>query len=378
MFSLNALIEAEYAKLVFFTDTPSSDHDFERLYPTALSEQNIEKNRYSNILPSEKTRVKLNGERDYINANVVKFKMDDFFDEYICCQAPLESTVGDFWRMVWEKDVPIICSLNRIMENGRIKGDIYWPELSDSGEWDELYVEPFKVTMFNYFEMSDIDTIFRMLELHNLELNSTRKVLHIQYLGWCDFGVPTTTFHIRSIAKIIAQWKNSSPLNNRTGPTVVHCSAGVGRTGTFVAISQVLKSHNFKNQKFDDFEIFTNLYKSWKVLDVVFSLRKQRNFAMVQTREQYGFIYKALVDELSMPPSVIPNCPFTENGSSIFSNIEMNSDEMYQEERSSIMDNGNSKRRRKELFGELKQILPTTKKRKISEDNQETEEPQDC
>jgi len=252
-------------------------------YPSAMTFYTNKKNRYNNILPKEDTRVRLSllpgiEGSDYINAN----RLTDGFTNYISCQAPLSSTFGDFWRMVWEQDVSVIVMLTKIQENGQTKADKYWP--SDIGE---VFTFPFvSVTLINVYrsdQSADID--IRVFSLKTSEENE-RIVVQLHFLGWPDFGVPEDSEGIRQLVNLTNFYRKYGKSLNLDGPIVVHCSAGVGRSGAFIAIHQLLDQYN-------EFSALPQL----AVYNAVNLMRTQRD-GMVQTKEQYSFIYKVIQDEI--------------------------------------------------------------------------------
>jgi len=252
-------------------------------YPSAMTFYTNKKNRYNNILPKEDTRVRLSPlpgieGSDYINAN----RLTDGFTNYISCQAPLSSTFGDFWRMVWEQDVSVIVMLTKIHENGQSKADKYWP--TDIGV---VLNFPFvSVTLINVYrsdQSSNID--IRVLSLKTSE-DKERIVVQLHFLGWPDFGVPEDSEGIRQLVNLTNFYRNYGKSLGLDGPIIVHCSAGVGRSGAFIAIHQLL-------DQFNEFGVLPQL----AVYNAVNLMRTQRD-GMVQTKEQYSFIYKVIQDEI--------------------------------------------------------------------------------
>jgi len=259
------------------------------------------KNRYNNILPKEDTRVRLSPlpgieGSDYINAN----RLTDGFTNYVSCQAPLSSTFGDFWRMVWEQDVSVIVMLTKIHENGQSKADKYWPT-----EIGEVQTFPLvSVTLINVYQSDQSAHIdIRVLSLKSSE--KERIVVQLHFLGWPDFGVPEDSTGIRQLVNLTNFYRKYGKSLGLDGPIIVHCSAGVGRSGAFIAIHQLL-------EQFSEFGVLPQL----AVYNAVNLMRTQRD-GMVQTKEQYSFIYKAIQDEIEFlenASTVIPElCDITIN-----------------------------------------------------------------
>lgn len=258
----------EFRTLQMLTDKPMSFGERILNFPSATTYWTASKNRYPDILPREDTRVRLQHTgcegSDYINANYV------FEKQYIATQAPLFSTFADFWRMVWEQGSCIIVMLTRLTENGNVKANVYWPTtLGEKGTFGMLSVELIHETAFDNIECR----LFRISD--GVE---HRDVYHLHYTGWPDFGVPSSTKEIIDLVKV------TNYLRARAGwekPIVTHCSAGVGRVGTFVAIHQAVR--------------LLNAAKKPKILDLVFAMRQCRH-GMVQREEQYVFIHRVVAD----------------------------------------------------------------------------------
>ncbi|XP_076077866.1 uncharacterized protein LOC143048207 isoform X2 [Mytilus galloprovincialis] len=230
------------------------------------------KNRYTNILPFDKTRVKLlpfedEPGSDYINANyALGFTSAR---EYIAAQGPLASTINDFWRMIWEQNASIIVMLTQCVERGRKKCEQYWPMLNES-----LYYGDIVVQLDSESHLPDF--ILRTFSLRVGDLE--RKVRHYYYLLWPDMGTPAcTNYMIRFVSTIRCDVRP-----DMTGPIVVHCSAGVGRTGTFITLDTLIR----KIQNGDDsIDIFRHILQ----------LRHCR-LNMVQTESQYIYIHECIRD----------------------------------------------------------------------------------
>ncbi|XP_011499293.1 PREDICTED: putative GPI-anchored protein PB15E9.01c [Ceratosolen solmsi marchali] len=231
------------------------------------------KNRYANVIPLPETRVpllRLNNDplTEYINASYIRGpKNAGKF--YIACQAPTESTVPDFWRMIWEQQCRVIIMLTDLVENGAEKCSEYIPPLEVS-DCHRLYGD-YQVTLRKREakEKYAIST----LHLKNLEKNTFREVWHIWYL-WPANGIPADG------AGLIAVLLEARALQrNATGPIVVHCSPGTGRTGTLIALDLGIRQYE--------------MTRTVDVPRVVYTIRRDRAGA-VQTQEQYAFIYKGL------------------------------------------------------------------------------------
>uniref|UniRef100_A0A3B4D6X7 Tyrosine-protein phosphatase non-receptor type 9 n=1 Tax=Pygocentrus nattereri TaxID=42514 RepID=A0A3B4D6X7_PYGNA len=218
---------------------------------------------------------------DYINASF----MDGYKQKnaYIGTQGPLEKTYGDFWRMVWEQSVLVIVMTTRTDEGGRRKCGQYWP-LQEGGQevYGHIAVVNQRVDNHSHYNQTT-------LELHNTETCEQRQVTHFQFLSWPDYGVPSSALSLldflgavkrqqkRAVKALGSQWRGH-PLGP---PMVVHCSAGIGRTGTFCALDICLSQLQ---------EVGT-----LSVCQTVRRMRTQRAFS-IQTPEQYYFCHTAILE----------------------------------------------------------------------------------
>ncbi|KAJ0029059.1 hypothetical protein NQD34_004056 [Periophthalmus magnuspinnatus] len=250
---------------------------------------NQDKNRYGDVLCLDQTRVKLKPRRnersDYINASY----MDGYKQKnaYIGTQGPLERTYGDFWRMVWEQNVLVIVMTTRQViwteEGSRRKCGQYWP-LEEGGQevYGHIAVVNQRVDHHPHYNHTT-------LELHNTETCEQRQVSHFQYLSWPDYGVPTSAVTLidflnavkkqqKKTVKALGQQWTGHPLGP---PMVVHCSAGIGRTGTFCALDICLSQLQDVG--------------SLNVHQTVKRMRTQRAFS-IQTPDQYYFCYNAILE----------------------------------------------------------------------------------
>nr|XP_023408694.1 tyrosine-protein phosphatase non-receptor type 9 isoform X2 [Loxodonta africana] len=252
----------------------------------SMSPGNLEKNRYGDVPCLDQTRVKLtkrssHTQTDYINASY----MDGYKQKnaYIGTQGPLENTYRDFWLMVWEQKVLVIVMTTRFEEGGRRKCGQYWPLEKDSRiRFGFLTVTNLGVENMNHYKKT-------ILEIHNAEERQKRQVTHFQFLSWPDYGVPSSAASLIDFLRVVrnqqrlavssmgARAKGQSP----EPPIVVHCSAGIGRTGTFCSLDICLAQLE---------ELGT-----LNVFQTVSRMRTQRAFS-IQTPEQYYFCYKAILE----------------------------------------------------------------------------------
>ncbi|KAL1247798.1 hypothetical protein QQF64_023174 [Cirrhinus molitorella] len=237
----------------------------------ALAIENKAKNRYSNVLPYDSSRVKLSmcggPFDDYINANYIPGYNSR--KEFIAAQGPLPVTVNEFWRMVWEKNVYTIVMLTRCNEMGRVKCEKYWP--TGTNHYHNISVET----------TSEIDLeswTIRDFKIKNVKTAETRYVRQFHFTAWPDHGVPETTEILIDFRHLVREHMDQY---SRHSPTVVHCSAGVGRTGTFIAIDHLI----FQIERDSMVDVY----------GIVNDMRMHRPL-MVQTEEQYVYLHQCAYD----------------------------------------------------------------------------------
>ncbi|KAM3957291.1 protein tyrosine phosphatase 69D [Aphomia sociella] len=281
--------------------------------------ENQPKNRYPDIKAYDQTRVKLmqidsiTGS-DYINANYVMGYRER--KQFICAQGPTDTTVNDFWRMIWEHGLELIVMLTNLEEYSKVKCSKYWPEEHGTRNFGSIAVQ-------HVGEKRYSDYIVRELRITRQPTNAdgqpivenngiakrngecrdaegsaptsprdvkegeARTVRQYHFLMWKDFAAPE---HPHSILKFIKR-VNEAWASMVGRPVVVHCSAGVGRTGTLVALDCLLQQLDATGQA--------------AVFNTVAELRRQRNF-LVQSLKQYVFVYRALVEYAQYGDTEIP------------------------------------------------------------------------
>ncbi|KAK9919918.1 hypothetical protein M0R45_028492 [Rubus argutus] len=244
----------------------------------ALSSANWSKNRYDNVVPFDQNRVVLKDSstrgRDYINASFITTTSSRF----IATQGPLPNTYEDFWEMVIQYRCPVVIMLTSFDMD--TCGDYFQAE--DERQFGNVSV----VTKWiRSSKSSDANSslVLRLLEAKYKEDSEEppMSVLHVQYPEWPDHGVPTDTVAVRQILKGLI-YQVAPP---ELGPIVVHCSAGIGRTGTYCTIHDTMK------------RILSGDMSALDLTDSVATFRSQRD-GMVQTLKQYWFCYSAIIDEL--------------------------------------------------------------------------------
>ncbi|KAM8983730.1 receptor-type tyrosine-protein phosphatase U-like isoform 2-T2 [Ara ararauna] len=240
---------------------------------------NQSKNRYKSIIPYDHCRVVLQPSdtgNGYINASYVdSYRSPHFF---IAAQGPLPGTVLDFWQMVWQEKTSVIVMLTGLVEQNKTKCEQYWPEQ------EQVYGD-FTVTLNNTRTTTGLVT--RIFSLQKAGCAFPRVVEQFHYLLWPDHGVPRNSAQLLCLVDLV----NKRALEAPAGPVVVHCSAGIGRTGTFIALDFLLKMGRAEG-KVD-------------VFHCVQRLREQR-ISMVQTKEQYTFLYEVVLEGLLCGSTGIP------------------------------------------------------------------------
>ncbi|XP_032850579.1 receptor-type tyrosine-protein phosphatase S isoform X25 [Tyto alba] len=244
-------------------------------------EVNKPKNRYANVIAYDHSRVILLPIEgivgsDYINANYIDGYRKQ--NAYIATQGPLPETFGDFWRMVWEQRSATIVMMTKLEEKSRIKCDQYWP-----GRGTDTY-GMIQVTLLDTIELATF--CVRTFSLHKNGSSEKREVRQFQFTAWPDHGVPE---YPTPFLAFLRRVKTCNPPD--AGPIVVHCSAGVGRTGCFIVIDAMLE--RIKHEKTVD------------IYGHVTLMRSQRNY-MVQTEDQYSFIHDALLEAVACGNTEVP------------------------------------------------------------------------
>uniref|UniRef100_A0A8C4Q2D2 protein-tyrosine-phosphatase n=1 Tax=Eptatretus burgeri TaxID=7764 RepID=A0A8C4Q2D2_EPTBU len=252
---------------------------------------NLSKNRYKDIVPYDDSRVCLmvqdNEETsDYINASYIAGFSSQ--KEFIASQGPLPSTVVDFWRMVWEQKVSTIVMLAQCVEAGRPKCEQYWPDDKQPHNYGKFIISLLREDNVEHW-------IVRALEVRNSQFTETRQVSQYHFQCWPDHGVPNTTTQLIDFVSVV---RTDLIRTEMSKSTVVHCSAGVGRTGTFIALDQAIQ----QIEEEDMVELNT----------IVKNMRRNRCM-MVQTEVQYKFLHTCVRDYLKSKSDQVVGMPIYQN-----------------------------------------------------------------
>ncbi|ESO07223.1 hypothetical protein HELRODRAFT_149796, partial [Helobdella robusta] len=237
------------------------------------------RNRYGDVSPYDYSRVRLKQDNiDYINASLVK--AEEANRAYILTQGPLPDTSGHFWLMVWEQGSSAILMLNRIIEKDHIKCHKYFPSRESRYDEEMTFKDVgLKVKFIDELE-SNKDFVIRLFELQKLKANdakNTRQILQFHYMSWPDFGVPDTPTDFLNFLYTVRKY---AALDDPSRPPVIHCSAGIGRSGTFCLVDTCL--------------VLYGTLDNINVLGKLMEMRKYR-MGLIQTHDQLRFSFIAIV-----------------------------------------------------------------------------------
>uniref|UniRef100_G1RIY8 Receptor-type tyrosine-protein phosphatase H n=1 Tax=Nomascus leucogenys TaxID=61853 RepID=G1RIY8_NOMLE len=234
----------------------------------ASASENNAKNRYRNVLPYDWSRVPLKPIHEEPGSDYINGLRSP--QEFIATQGPLPQTVGDFWRLVWEQQSHTLVMLTNCMEAGQVRCEHYWPVDSQPCTHGHL-----RVTLVGE-EVMENWTV-RELQLLQVEEQKTLSLRQFHYQAWPDHGVPSSPDNLLAFWRMLRQWLDQT---TEGGPPIVHCSAGVGRTGTLIALDVLLRQ-----------------LQSQGLLGPFNFVRKMRESRplMVQTEAQYVFLHQCIL-----------------------------------------------------------------------------------
>uniref|UniRef100_A0A1X7TRJ0 protein-tyrosine-phosphatase n=1 Tax=Amphimedon queenslandica TaxID=400682 RepID=A0A1X7TRJ0_AMPQE len=242
---------------------------------------NRQKNRFKNILPFDHTRVVLaepdSSGNTYINANYVNGEVPGSGNYYIATQGCLPGTINDFWSMVWQEDSKIIVMITNEIERGKNKCARYWPSKGETTLYGNIQV-------INIDEIQGRLYVFRKLHIEHVSKKGRgHYVVQYQFKVWPDHGVPQDPSHMLDLMDDVN--RKALEIQQRGehfGPMIVHCSAGVGRTGTYIVVDIITKM-----MEYNKFEYEIDVQGSVQML-------RHHRSGMVQTEDQYRFLYYAI------------------------------------------------------------------------------------
>ncbi|XP_066550136.1 tyrosine-protein phosphatase non-receptor type 21 isoform X2 [Amia ocellicauda] len=253
----------------------------------ALLPESSERNRFQDVLPYDDTRVELVPTKEnntgYINASHIRVTIGGQEWSYIATQGPLQNTCQDFWQMVWEQGVAIIAMVTAEEEGGREKSFRYWPRLGS--RHNTVTYGRFKIT--TRFRTDSGCYATTGLKIKHLLTGQERTVWHLQYTDWPDHGCPEDfkgfLSYLEEIQSVRRHTNSTTDPKNTNLPVLIHCSAGVGRTGV-VILSEIMIACLEHNEMLD--------------VPTVLNMLRQQRMMMVQTIAQYTFVYKVLIQFL--------------------------------------------------------------------------------
>jgi len=249
------------------------------MYKSALC--NMQLNRYCDVLPFEHTRVRSQeNPNTYLNANYVSLNNNT---QYIVAQAPVPKSFTNFWQVIWSHDVKVIVMLTKLLEKYRVKAHCYWPDATQPEQFGDL-----TVTLLDEFHPHNCEYItVKRFKLSRYD--QTKLVTHLHYTEWPDHGIPETTHCFCQLLDLTDTYKGKQSRSNGSisTPVLIHCSAGIGRAGTFMTlcvIGEMLRQgHSIKDLD---------------IVSIIGHLRQQRP-GMVQTEEQFSFIYRYVHEQFA-------------------------------------------------------------------------------
>jgi len=297
------LVQAELERISHYNESSSPFST-----KTAISKISMKFNRYSDIIPYDRNRIKLHSKRsgnntDYINASYIEAPQK--VRKYIATQGPLENTTEDFWCMVWEQHSHVIVMLTKEHEKGRTKCSKYWPDLNGNPlnfqelglkvEMESEELEPSSSSLIRTFRLEKVNSQGSVISSSqggvsqlgdNVEI---RKVTQLHFVGWPDHGVPDSPEIILNLIKKTNEFQQhyqSEFLNGEIGPPIIHCSAGCGRTGTFCTIDSCMSMLPTPNDDGTD------------LIEYIVNYFREQRRTMVQTLGQFQYCYLAVLSKL--------------------------------------------------------------------------------
>ncbi|XP_072041267.1 receptor-type tyrosine-protein phosphatase mu-like [Amphiura filiformis] len=283
LFEQYVLAKKESVSNSFKVDFKTLPSDNLHPWHAAKKPENKKKNRYGNITTYDNSRVTLtplegDPHSDFINASFIDSVYES--DMYIASQGPNTESVEDFWRMIWQYKIKTVVMLTMLFESGKVKCEQYWPE-------EKVVLGGFNVTPNKEEKFADF--VIRRFQLEQISTGEIRELRQFHFIEWPDMGVPQCP-SLLNFMNVVNSYK---PRN--AGPPVIHCSAGVGRTGTYITI-EAMRQQAKRDGTID-------------VYDFVSKMRQKR-MKMVQTSAQYRFIFDTLVEYIHCGDTSITRVDF--------------------------------------------------------------------
>ncbi|XP_021356724.1 receptor-type tyrosine-protein phosphatase mu-like [Mizuhopecten yessoensis] len=283
---LKETVSTKHQNDMFGVEYKSLPHGLKHPHTNAKLEQNLLRNRFKTTCPYDHSRVVLKKEKkgstDYINANYIDGVRNQKI--YIATQGPKTMTLEEFWRMVWQNNCGKIVMLANLVELGKVKCTTYWT----GSDGNPLELSLFQVTLQE--EVAYAFYTIRKLAVKNKQTKSTREISQYHFTRWPDHGVPEP-FELLQFYKRVRSGRT-----NHKGPFIVHCSAGIGRTGSFIGLDALLLEGNTSGE----IDVFAYTEK----------MRKDR-MNMIQTAEQYAMLHDVLLEGLTIVTSSMSKTYFS-------------------------------------------------------------------
>lgn len=299
-FKFQELTWAEYHR-VSEGNRNEADQDFKwGMFKQLDIEEKGAMDRYTNIKPWNHNRIRLQvppNELDYVNASEITLESNADPElpplRYIAMQGPTEPSITYVWRMIAEQlsSPAVIVQLTTMVENGLPKCNQYFPDGDEHTTWpineENAWGDDWSahLTFDSYEELHEGSIEKRKLLLQVEGEEKPRVIWHLLYRKWPDFGVP----EVEDLDGFFEIMRLSRECSAPSNPRIIHCSAGVGRTGTFITLEHLqreldagaLEDHDHPTEGPD------------LIYDTVDALREQR-IGMVQSVSQYLFIYQVM------------------------------------------------------------------------------------
>lgn len=277
-------IDGKNAWGAVYQDIRNKSNNYNYTFKDARKIENKILNRYRDVNPYDHSRIRLQrGDKDYINASLVN--VDSANRSYILTQGPLPATTGHFWLMIWEQKSKAILMLNRVIEKNTVKCHQYWPTGCKNGGKDEMILTDVGLKVNYMSEKESSNYTLRELLLTDSQSGQSRVVLQFHYTTWPDFGVPGSP---AAFLNFLFAVREAGVLSPNVGPPVVHCSAGIGRSGTFCLVDSCLVLIQNRGD-----------VNAVKVQELLLEMRRYR-MGLIQTPDQLRFSYQAIIEGAKM------------------------------------------------------------------------------
>ena len=239
--------------------------------------------RYKEIYPYKEDKLVLTtdyNDHKYINASWMHiFELRSF----IATQGPTDITIDDFWTMCFKYNVGRIIMLCKEVEDNKIKCSKYWDKalISDIFEIKECTILP---------DGNDLIEE-KIITIYNKKNNVTKTFPHIQFKAWPDHKIPNIQNYVPIFEKLFKFADDGRSKKENIPKILVHCSAGIGRTGVFLTLYTLCHEIQQQLKKKADDIIFN-------VFNCVRKLKEMRMYS-VENINQYNFIYRFLEEYLN-------------------------------------------------------------------------------